>query len=107
MLKKRKHAGVESHSRTVAKAISWRVIATMTTMTIVYVFTGKEIVTLGIGLVDALAKISFYYLHERGWNRVTWGTKKHPLSEIPVNRDLAPEDLEKVKGQLKDLGYLD
>jgi uncharacterized membrane protein len=76
-------------------------------MTIVYLFTGKEMVTLGVGLADVLAKISFYYLHERAWNRIHWGKQKHPLAEIPVNRDLAPEDLEKVKSQLKDLGYID
>lgn len=97
----------ETHSRTVIKAVSWRIVATLTTMTIVYIFTKKFLLSLGVGLVEVIAKITFYYLHERAWNKVSWGKKKHPLSNIPVNRELKPEDMEKVKQQLKDLGYLD
>ena len=98
---------LESHPRTVAKAISWRIVATLISMTIVYILTKKPLLTLEFGFIEVIAKITFYYLHERGWHRVSWGTKKHPLSSIPVNRELNPKDMEKVKKQLRDLGYID
>lgn len=97
----------ESHTRTAAKAISWRVVATCTSMTIVYLLTKEPLVTLEFGIFEVLAKITFYYLHERAWHKVRWGTKKHPLASLPVNRDVAPEDMEKIKNYLKDLGYID
>lgn len=102
-----KKANVETHRRTVMKTVSWRIVATLTTMTIVYIFTGKFLLSLGIGGVEVVAKILFYYLHERAWNFVSWGKAKHPLASIPVNRELTPEDMNKVKQQLKDLGYID
>lgn len=98
---------IESHARTVAKSISWRVVATFTSMSIVYILTKEPLITLGFGAIEVIAKITFYYLHERAWHKVTWGTKTHPLAALPVNRDVAPEDMEKIKNYLKELGYID
>jgi uncharacterized membrane protein len=97
----------EKHSRTVAKAVSWRVIATITTMTLVYVFTREWVVSVGVGITEVIAKILFYYLHERAWDKIAWGKKKHPLSSLHVQRELEPDDMDKLKNYLKDLGYLD
>lgn len=107
MAKSGKKAKVETHRRTVMKTVSWRIVASLTTMSIVYLFTGKFLLSLGIGGVEVVAKILFYYLHERAWNLVSWGQAKHPLASIPVNRELTPDDMSKVKQQLKDLGYMD
>jgi len=30
-------------------------------------------VSLGVGLVEVILKMIFYYLHERAWNKVSWG----------------------------------
>ena len=97
----------EAHKRTVAKAISWRVIATLTTMTIVFLFTKKFILTLGIGGAEVLSKMIFYYVHERAWQIISWGKKKHPLAVLPVKRELEPEDMDIIKDKLKELGYID
>ncbi len=97
----------ETHTRTIAKAVSWRVVATLTTATIVFIFTRQWDLTLGITLVEVLSKIIFYYFHERIWNAVHWGQMKHPLAEIEVKRELEPEDMEIIKNKLRDLGYLD
>ncbi len=107
MTKKTKNLSIEAHTRTIAKAISWRVIATLTTMTIVFLFTKRIILSLGVGLAEVVAKITFFYLHERIWNRISWGRRKHPLSELAVKRELEPEDMEIIKNQLKELGYID
>jgi len=76
-------------------------------MTIVFLFTRKIILSLGVGFTEIIAKIIFYYLHERIWNKVSWGKDKHPLSSIQVKKELEPEDMERLKSYLKDLGYLD
>ena len=107
MAKSRKKATVETHPRTLMKTVSWRIVATLTTGTIVFIFTGKFLLSLGVMGVEVVAKILFYYIHERVWNMVSWGQAKHPLASIPVNRELTPEDMDKVKQQLKDLGYMD
>jgi len=98
---------IESHTRTVLKAISWRVIATITSMTIVYFLTKRPLVTLQFGIIEVLAKITFYYLHDRAWHRVQWGTKRHPLATLPISREISDVDMEKIKNYLRDLGYLD
>ena len=59
------------------KAISWRIIATLTTMTLVYIFTRELTITIGVGALGAALKFFFYYFHERGWNLVKWGRNKH------------------------------
>lgn len=97
----------ETHTRTIVKAVSWRVVATLTTATIVFIFTRKWDLTLGITFFEVLSKILFYYFHERIWNIIHWGQEKHPLAVLDVNRELEPKDMEIIKNKLKDLGYLD
>ena len=64
----------ESHFRSIMKGVTWRVIASATTMTVVYVITGSIELMASVGAVDITAKILFYYMHERIRGRVTWGT---------------------------------
>lgn len=59
-----------TRARAVLKAISWRIIASMTTMAIVYTFTGHLLLSAGIGVVEVITKMFFYYFHERAWNRI-------------------------------------
>jgi uncharacterized membrane protein len=87
--------------------MSWRIVATLTTMGIVFVITRKFVLMLEVGLLDIIAKLIFYYLHERAWGKIKWGKVEHPLEVLAVKKQLAPEDLERVKGQLKDMGYID
>ena len=64
----------DSHSRTVAKTISWRIIATITTALLVYIFTGDFTIAVEVGALEAVLKLLFYYLHERGWSHIAWGS---------------------------------
>ena len=107
MARRAPNSDVDSRARTVVKAVSYRVLATLTTMTIVFLITRKIIISLGVGLVEVIAKITFYYLHERAWHKISWGKNKHPLSGLPVKRELEPKDMAIVKNKLKELGYLD
>lgn len=96
----------ERHVRSVVKAVSYRFLAMIVTMLIVFVFTRKLALSIGVGLVELLAKIFFFYIHERVWGKISWGKHKHPLEDIPVKKELTPEDRKKVEDQLRSLGYL-
>jgi len=67
---------VESHRRSIAKAISWRIIATLVTFLVAYLFTKEVVLSMGIGFADAVIKILGYYGHERLWNRIGFGRKR-------------------------------
>jgi uncharacterized membrane protein len=96
-----------SHKRILIKAISWRICATLLTVGIVYAFTRKITISLGVGLVEVIAKILIYYIHEHFWDKISWGRIKHPLSDLQIRDKLKPEDMEIIRKKLRELGYLD
>lgn len=63
----------ESHVRSILKGVTWRIIASVTTMTVVYFVTGDLALVASVGFVDVTLKVLFYYFHERMWGRVHWG----------------------------------
>lgn len=67
---------MDTARRSVAKALSWRFVATLITTTIVYVVTGKGEFAAGIGLADTAIKLFVYIGHERLWNRIRYGRKE-------------------------------
>jgi adenylylsulfate kinase len=78
----------DSKSRTMLKTITWRITATSTTTILVYIFTGKIDTAIEVGMLEMLAKMLFYYMHERGWEKLKWGKKDVPsfvlwISGIP------------------------
>ena len=73
---------MESHIKTVMKAISWRFIATMVTFTVAWVITKELKFAAEIGLADTLIKLGAYYFHERAWIGVKYGKLKRPEYEI-------------------------
>jgi uncharacterized membrane protein len=97
----------ESHPRTLIKTITFRACASVTTVLIVFAFTGKWLLSIGVGIVETVTKLILYYVHERIWDKVHWGRAKHPLDDFPVNRDLSPEHRERIRQHLKDLGYFE
>ena len=69
---------MESHRRSVAKAISYRVFATIITILIAWLLTGEATKGLQIGLVDGFTKLFGYFLHERAWARIGYGAAPKP-----------------------------
>jgi len=63
----------ESHLRSVLKGISWRILATIITITIVFIITGEIDTALEIGAIEVIAKIVIYYVHERVWLLIPHG----------------------------------
>ncbi|MBN3038332.1 MAG: DUF2061 domain-containing protein [Candidatus Omnitrophica bacterium] len=97
----------DAHWRSLFKALSWRILATASTILIVYTFTHKLVLSLEVGAVEVVVKLILYYVHERAWLSVPLGSKIHPLSSLPVKDAIKEEDMEKIKIKLKELGYLD
>ena len=63
----------ESHSRSIAKAISWRATGTLDTFLISWLITGKPLLAGGIAATEVMTKVVLFYLHERAWTRISWG----------------------------------
>lgn len=63
----------DTNSRSFVKAISWRIIASLTTFILAFIITGHLVLSAGIGLGDIIAKFILYFLHERAWDRISWG----------------------------------
>ncbi|MFT6796630.1 MAG: putative membrane protein [Parvicella sp.] len=59
--------------RSVAKAISWRVIGTLDTLLISYLLTRKVALAASIASIDFVTKMFLYFFHERLWNKINWG----------------------------------
>ncbi|MGB2599264.1 MAG: DUF2061 domain-containing protein [Candidatus Omnitrophota bacterium] len=73
---------MEHPKRSLIKSITWRVIAVITTMAAVYLYSKdlKESFVVGIGA--NLVKFFLYYWHERLWDKVRFGRLKRPEYQI-------------------------
>lgn len=63
----------EAHSRSILKAVSWRITGTIDTFVISFIVTGKLGVAGTIASVEIVTKIVLYYFHERLWTVIPWG----------------------------------
>lgn len=64
---------MDTHLRSVVKGISWRVLATLVTMSVVFFYSGELAAAAVVGFSDSLIKVALYWGHERVWQRLTWG----------------------------------
>jgi uncharacterized membrane protein len=65
-----------SRSRSLAKSLTWRVLAIIVTFASIYFLTGEIITATAGTLLTNSINFVLYYLHERVWLKVTWGLKK-------------------------------
>lgn len=65
----------ENATRSIAKAISWRIVGTIDTIVISFFITGQITMALSIGMVEVVTKMMLYFFHERIWNLIKWGKK--------------------------------
>ncbi len=73
---------MESHFRSIAKAITWRAGGTVVTFAIVWIWTRQLELAAQIGVLDTVVKIGAFYAHERIWNKLNFGKKKLPEYQI-------------------------
>jgi len=64
---------MDSKLRSFVKSCSWRLIATTNGVLVAYILTGSFWAGLKIGVVGNITGMIMYYIHERGWNVLSWG----------------------------------
>ena len=62
-----------SKKRSLAKTVTWRVIATTDTFILAWLFTSDEVIAASIAGLEVVTKLILYYVHERGWSSLEWG----------------------------------
>jgi len=75
---------MESSTRSIAKAVSYRLLGSICTGLIVLIFSGDIRVSAGVGALDMFVKIGLYFLHERIWNYIPFGRQKQPTPEYEI-----------------------
>jgi uncharacterized membrane protein len=69
---------METRKRSIVKALSWRVIATVVTVLVSWIMIGSVETAFKIGLLDTSIKLAAYYYHERAWIHSNFGKLKEP-----------------------------
>jgi uncharacterized membrane protein len=64
----------DSKKRSIAKTISYRIICIIMLACVTYLITGDLVEMTYIVVVFQTIQTFVYYLHERVWESVTWGT---------------------------------
>ena len=71
-----KHGTIIERKRHIAKAISWRILGTLDTVVISWIFTGSLAIGAAIGGFEVITKTFLYYFHERAWYKyIKFGVK--------------------------------
>jgi uncharacterized membrane protein len=73
---------IETHSRSLVKAVSWRTIGTVETFLISWFITGEASLASSIAVIQVVLSTILYWLHERVWHKIKWG--RHKKSIVPV-----------------------
>ena len=69
---------MDTQARSIAKAVSYRILGSATTGLIVFILTGKGTLSVGASALDVVLKIAAYFVHERIWNHINYGRPKAP-----------------------------
>lgn len=67
----------EKRTRSVAKAVTYRLVSIIMDSTIAYAITRDTEKTALLVIISNVISIMVYFVHERVWNRIHWG--KHSL----------------------------
>jgi uncharacterized membrane protein len=70
---------LEDSKRSIVKTISFRVLAIMADIVVIYTITKRYDLTFGVIVFSNLSSTLLYFLHERIWNRISWGRKHYRM----------------------------
>lgn len=73
---------MESHKRSIVKAVSWRIFGLVFTVAVGWLVTGSAKTGLTLGLIDFFVKIGTFYAHERAWQKIQWGRLDSRTTDI-------------------------
>ena len=72
---------METPKRSIAKTISWRVVATIITGGVTYFRTGRLDFAVTVGLADTGVKFFTDDAHERIWTRISYGKVRPQIED--------------------------
>lgn len=75
------HRRSESYARSTTKTGTWRVLASLDTTLLAWLFTGNVATAMSIGGIEVLTKLALYFVHERVWARIPFGIVSPALVE--------------------------
>ena len=61
----------DSHIKSIAKGVSWRIVGTLDTFVLSWLITGEAKVAASIASTEMLTKVILYWLHERAWIKLS------------------------------------
>ena len=65
-----------TRKRSIVKALTYRVFIVCLDFSAIYIFTRKVEVAVGFMIVSNIYTTLGYFLHERAWARIKWGTAR-------------------------------
>lgn len=65
---------MERRIRSLAKTLSYRAISIAVTFLVSLALTGSLQLSASIGLLDGIIKFFPFYVHERTWSKISWGS---------------------------------
>ena len=78
--------------RSLAKTLSWRILATSDTFVISWLITGTLSMAGAIAGIEVVTKMFLYYGHERVWDKIKWGRM-----ELDLPTEIFPTEDWKIK----------
>lgn len=61
---------MDSHRKSLLKAVSWRITGTTATFITTFFLTGEVKLAVALSGIDFISKIVLFYAHERMWAKV-------------------------------------
>jgi len=68
-----------SRKRSVVKAATYRIVIVCLDFLVIYLLTGHVRVALGFMIISNVYTTLGYFVHERIWAHVKWGTEAEPV----------------------------
>lgn len=64
---------MDTPGRSLVKTVSWRITGSGATFAISYAISGSVGLASTIAVTQLVANTILYFIHERLWNRISWG----------------------------------
>jgi uncharacterized membrane protein len=61
---------MDSHAKSILKAVSWRIVGSMDTFILSWIITGTPAWAFTIASTELLTKVILFWVHERVWGRI-------------------------------------
>jgi uncharacterized membrane protein len=74
--------GADSHGRSLAKGVTWRIIGTTDTFLWSWLITHQPVAAGAIASLETFTKIALFYGHEQLWRLFPWAPNAHLRSLI-------------------------